>query len=102
MSGLQVKSLDIVSADLRRGAQFYDQIETGLGTYFLDSISADIESLQIFGGVHSQVFGFHRMPAKRFPYSIYYHLLGNTVIVVGVLAMRKDPGKLQSDLSIRT
>ena len=40
--------LDEVTHDLVDGKLFYDKNEIGIGTYFQDSIIADIESLFIY------------------------------------------------------
>ncbi len=94
-----VVALDEVTLDLTDGKSFYDENEKGVGTYFLDSMVADIESLFVYAGVHSKIFGFYRMPAKRFPYAIYYHIFNEVAIVVAVLPMRRNPiwvkGKLK-------
>ncbi|MDH5219265.1 MAG: type II toxin-antitoxin system RelE/ParE family toxin [Gammaproteobacteria bacterium] len=80
---------------------FYEENESGIGNYFLDSVISDFESLLIYAGVHSKVFGFYRMPAKRFPYSIYYYIHNEVAIVVAVLPMRKNPTWTQSKLEKR-
>ena len=93
--------LDEVTNDIIAGKSFYNENEKGIGTYFQDSIIADIESLFIYAGVHSKLFGFYRMSTKRFPYVIYYHVHNNVAIVVAVLPMRRNPnwvkGKLKKE-----
>lgn len=60
-------------ADLRRGFHFYERQEAGLGTYFLDSLYSDIDSLRLFAGIHTIHFGkFYRLLSKRFPFAVYY------------------------------
>lgn len=77
--------------DLSEGIGFYENQKSGLGTYFFDSLIADIESLEISAGVHPVYFGLHRMLAKRFPFAIYYNFQGDTAVVVAVLDMRRNP-----------
>lgn len=38
--------------DLSKGYRFYDMQELGVGAYFFDSVSADIDSLTLYTGVH--------------------------------------------------
>jgi len=45
MTVSKVIVLDDVPRDLREGKSFYDELESGVGDYFWDSIIADIESL---------------------------------------------------------
>ncbi len=66
--------------DLHEGKAFYDKIEEGVGNYFFDSLKADIESLILYGGIHSLEFGLYRMFAKRFPYAIYYEIQDKNAI----------------------
>ncbi|NOT84374.1 MAG: type II toxin-antitoxin system RelE/ParE family toxin [Methylococcaceae bacterium] len=91
---MNVKHIQILvdaGNDLEEGRAFYDQQGESIGDYFWDSLLSDIESLIIFGGIHSKKLGFYRMLSKRFPYAIYYDLNGVTVSVVAILPMRRDP-----------
>ncbi len=79
-------------ADLRRGFHFYERQEAGLGTYFLDSLYSDNDSLRLFAGVHSVHFGkFYRLLSKRFPFAVYYEVKEKTAFVRAVLDLRRDP-----------
>ena len=71
--------------DLQEGKQFYSLNGNEVGKYFYDSIVADIESLWIYSGVHIIEFGLYRMPAKRFPFAIYYTIKEKTTIVAAIL-----------------
>lgn len=88
---MQVKILEPAEEDLETAYLFYERQSQGLGAYFLDSIYSDIDSLVFFAGIHPQVFGYHRLLAKRFPYAIYYRVNDNTVIVTAVLDCRQNP-----------
>jgi len=84
--------------DLADGRDFYERQGKGLGGYFLDSIFSDIDSLALYAGIHRQVFGFHRLLSKRFPYGIYYQFDGQEVIVYRVLDLRQNPRKIRTGL----
>jgi len=98
----EIVLLTEAAIDLSEGKDFYDQIETGVGDYFWDSLIADIESLVIYAGIHNKKYGFHRMLAKRFPYSIYYEIENNVAYVVAVLPMRRDPLWIEEKLQQRS
>jgi hypothetical protein len=66
--------------DLTKARKFYDRQEEGIGDYFFDSLFSEIDSLVLFGGIHSVHFGFNRLLAKRFPYAIYYKVCDGEVI----------------------
>ena len=91
---VKVHILTSARADLAEGRDFYDRQAAGLGDYFLDSLFSDIDSLVLYAGVHRQVFGFHRVLSRRFPWAIYYRTDGpDAVVVYRVLDCRQDPGK---------
>ena len=78
--------------DLVSGYRFYESQAPGLGSYFLDSLIADIDSLQFFAGIHTSVTGgYYRMLARRFPFAIYYLLKDETALVYAVLDCRRNP-----------
>ena len=102
---MKIKHIQILSeaeADLHEGKLFYESQEQGIGEYFWDSLLSDIESLIIYTGVHIKEYGYYRMPSKRFPYSIYYDVNGNTVYVIAVLPERKNPNWTRSKLSMKS
>ncbi len=101
MSVKEVLLLKEAVDDLEAGRIFYDQRESGVGDYFWDSLISDIESLLIFAGVHSKRYGFYRMNAKRFPYAVYYELKDESVYVIAILPMRRDPAWIESKMSGR-
>jgi hypothetical protein len=78
-------------SDLESGKLFYDSREAGVGQYFIDSIIADLESLQFYSGIHIKCFDCHRMLSKRFPFAIYYTIDRDRVIVMAILDMRRNP-----------
>jgi len=78
--------------DLREGFRFYETQDIGLGSYFVDSLFSDIDSLQLYAGIHSVHFGrFYRLLSKRFPYAAYYQIIGSEIVVRAVLDLRRDP-----------
>jgi plasmid stabilization system protein ParE len=82
--------------DLERGRDFYDEQGEGLGDYFEESLSADIDSLRLYAGVHALEYGYHRMLSDRFPYAIYYGIVGEQIRIRAVLDCRRDPKWVRS------
>lgn len=78
-------------ADIADGFWFYEGQNGGLGDYFRSSIIADIDSLAIYGGIHEQVYGYHRSLSRRFPFAIYYRVDNDAVTIVAVLDARRSP-----------
>ncbi len=87
-----IKILKAARKDLKDGYHFYEFQQKGVGKYFLDSLSADIESLKIYAGVHKIFYGkYHRLLSKRFPFAIYYQVMDVTIKVYAVIDCRRDP-----------
>ena len=88
---MRIELLDDAKRDLIEGSRFYEEQAPGLGSYFLDSLFADIDSLLLYAGVHRVVYGSHRCTASRFPFAIYYRVENDVVRVRAVIDCRRDP-----------
>lgn len=88
---MRVVILPSARDDLGDGFVFYEEQEEGLGSYFLNSLFSDIDSLRLYAGIHRKVFGFHRLLSVRFPYAIYYAMEPESILVRAVLDCRRDP-----------
>jgi len=88
---MRIEILDDAERDLVDGARFYEAQDPGLGQYFLDSLFSDVDSLQLYAGIHPLQFGYHRLLSKRFPYAVYYRIEGSVAQVWAVLDCRQDP-----------
>jgi plasmid stabilization system protein ParE len=95
---MHIEILDNAKNDLYEGAIFYESQSYRLGDYFLDSIVSDIESLYIYAGIHSAVFEYYALRAKRFPYTIYYKIEDKAIKVYAVLDDRMEPKKTEKRL----
>lgn len=67
--------------DLIQGQAFYERQGEGLGDYFEEALSADIDSLRLFAGIHALVYGYHRMLSAKFPFAVYYDVVGDQIRV---------------------
>jgi hypothetical protein len=85
--------------DLAQAFAFFEEQQAGLGTYFLESLFSDIDSLRIYAGVHRRVFGYHRLLSKRFTFAVYYSTESATAYVRAVLDCRRDPGWVRRRLA---
>jgi plasmid stabilization system protein ParE len=98
---MRVRILTSALNDLANGREFYEKQAQGVGTYFIDSLFSDIDSLALYGGIHAKAFGFHRLLARRFPYAVYYKRDSDgAVVVYRVLDCRQDPAKTATALKI--
>ncbi|MBI4027931.1 MAG: type II toxin-antitoxin system RelE/ParE family toxin [Verrucomicrobia bacterium] len=89
---MNIHILDKAEEDLVEGVEFYEAQQSGLGSYFRDSLYSDIDSLRLYAGIHRVAHGsYHRALSKRFPFAIYYNVSDDTVLVHAVLDCRRDP-----------
>ena len=95
---MKIKILSSALDDLSDGFDFYERQLNGLGSYFIETLFSDIDSLKLYAGVHNKVFGYHRLLSKRFPYAVYYSLDSGTIFVNAVLDCRRNPGWVEKRL----
>jgi plasmid stabilization system protein ParE len=95
---MRIEVLDDAKDDLVDGFDFYEQQSPGLGSYFLDSLFSDIDSLLLYAGIHRIVYSSHRCIASRFPYAIYYRVEGEVIRVRAVVDCRRDPAWIRRRL----
>ncbi len=101
MRSREVIVLEEAAGDLEAGRAFYDERQLGIGRYFIDSLISDLESLRLYGGIHSIHFGFHRALSRRFPFAIYYDVTDEIIRVAAILDMRRYPAWIRKELSER-
>ena len=95
---MKVRILKGARQDLLDGFRFYESQEEGLGSYFVDSLFSDVDSLHLYGGIHPQQFGYHKLLSKRFPYEIYYRVEGGVASVHAIVDCRRDPSRIENRL----
>ena len=96
---MKIELLDLAQGDLIDGYHFYESQEPGLGSYFLDTLYSDIDSLRIHGGIHRKAYkNLQRALSKRFPFAIYYTVESETVRVRSVVDCRRNPSWIRRHL----
>ena len=95
---MRIRILPSAIEDLVDGFRFYDSQVSGLGSYFLETMYSEIESLKLYSGIHIKVFGYHRLLSKRFPFAIYYHKDSKNIYINAILDCRRDPEWIKEKL----
>ena len=72
------------AADVEDAYRWYEAQQAGLGDEFLAAVSTVIESL----GAYRQT---RRVNLRRFPYSLFYRIIDDQIIVVACMHGRRDP-----------
>lgn len=97
---MRIRLLEAAKEDLRLGWYFYESQSRGAGDYFLDRIQEDLNKLNEFGGIHSIEYGYHCMPAKRFPFAIFYRVQEDVVEIYAILDCRGHPDAIARRLGL--
>ena len=96
---MKIKILSSASQDLIEGYRFYERQSKGVGSYFLNSLYSDIDSLIITSGVHKKYLEkYYRLLSKRFPFAVYYKINDGVIYVYAVLDCRKKPAWIRGKL----
>jgi plasmid stabilization system protein ParE len=96
---MRILILDAAERDLEEGREFYEKQRPELGAYFLNTLFSDIDSLQLYAGIHRVFFGqYHRLLSKRFPFAVYYTRSEDIVFVHAVLDCRRSPSWIRKRL----
>jgi hypothetical protein len=96
---VKIEILDLAELDIRDGFRFYEVQETGLGSYFLNSIYSDIESLRLYAGIHRKPHkDYHRLLSKIFPFAIYHTVSNDKAFIHSVVDCRRDPVWIKAKL----
>jgi len=88
---VRIEILPEAREDLIAGYRFYESQAQGLGSYFRESLLADVDALATNAGVHAKGFGYHRRLSERFPFAIYYRVESGVVRVRAILDCRRNP-----------
>ncbi|MGO2514340.1 type II toxin-antitoxin system RelE/ParE family toxin [Marinomonas polaris] len=85
--------------DLLNAKKFYAKINEALGQYCVDSLMLDIERLRFFAGIHPNINGRFRVLSRSFPFSIYYQVIKDQVLILAVLDNRQNPESIEHRLT---
>jgi plasmid stabilization system protein ParE len=77
--------------DMLAAATWYEAQRPGLGTDFLDEITALVHSLADNALIYAEVTAaVRRAAARRFPYVLSYRVTDSAIVVLTVLHMRRQ------------
>jgi plasmid stabilization system protein ParE len=91
--------------DIQSAADWYDQQREGLGDEFLEAVEEAFQIIQQLprGGLAAQAAPpgreVRRYGLKRFPYSVFYEVSDEDIIVLAVTHQRRKPGEWQTRLA---
>ena len=91
-----VRLTEEAEIELAAAAEWYELQRSGLGHEFLDQVAAALDAIRSgpfsFPAVHR---GARRALIKRFPFSIFYLIDTNDIVVIAVMHASRHPMKWQ-------
>ena len=82
----------LATSELTDAAVFYEGQAPGLGGDFLDEIERLVTLLSLYpdlGRQHAE--DLRSMPARRFPYTVIYQVIGGRPFVLAIAHQRRQP-----------
>ncbi len=78
--------------DLRLAISWYEEQRTGLGLEFMDCVEFAVKRILAFPESYEKPYKFfHRCVIRRFPFSIFYTIKDEIVIIHAIFDNRQDP-----------
>lgn len=92
-----VRYTDRVKDDVESDFLWYEKQKKGLGIEFLDSIEMNLDNIVTFPEMYKTCYSnFRRCVIRRFPFSIFYTIENEEIIVHSVFDNRQNPKKVPS------
>ncbi len=80
--------------DIELAFEWYEKQRRGLGFEFLDCIEISLRNILSFPDLYAEYYSsFRRCVIRRFPFSIFYTIESEEIIVHSVFDNRQDPEK---------
>ena len=92
---MKLRYTDRAKSDLEIAFEWYETQRRGLGFEFLDCVEVSIQSIQEYPNMYENThFSFRRCVIRRFPFSIFYTIENQELVVHSVFDNRQDSQKL--------
>jgi plasmid stabilization system protein ParE len=89
---MNVEFLDPARTDLIEAVEYYNDQKEGLGFEFSEEIRTTIERIIQYTEAWPLISKrTRRCRSKRFPYGIIYQIRGETLLIIAVLHLRREP-----------
>ena len=89
---MNIEFLNPAQAELTEAIDYYNAQKEGLGFEFAEEVKETIERIIQYPEAWSLIsHRTRRCRTKRFPYGIIYELRGNTILIVAVMHLHREP-----------
>lgn len=80
--------------DVELAFAWYEKQRRGLGFEFLGCVEASLKSILSFPEMYEKIYScFRRCVVRRFPFSVFYTIEENEIVIHSVFDNRQDPKK---------
>ena len=89
---MKLKLSHLAQAELEDARAYYNLQQEELGERFKEHIKQSIDNIAQFPTLYPKVTDeLHRVVVHKFPYSIFYILLDETIIIVSIAHQHRKP-----------
>ncbi|MFO0810427.1 MAG: type II toxin-antitoxin system RelE/ParE family toxin [Gemmataceae bacterium] len=90
---------DEARQDIAEGYDWYEGRRAGLGAKFLDRVGECLDSIRVAPLARAVVRGpYRRAVVRKYPYVVYYDVVGDVVTIWAVFQAQQNPRKLWNRL----
>lgn len=91
---MKLRYTDRSKDDLELAFKWYEKQRKGLGFEFLDCVEMSIKSIFRFPEMYQMSYSnFRGCVIRRFPFSIFYTIEGEEIVIHSVFHNRQDPNE---------
>ncbi|MFO0795228.1 MAG: type II toxin-antitoxin system RelE/ParE family toxin [Candidatus Brocadiaceae bacterium] len=85
---------DRAKDDIELAFVWYEKQRRGLGFEFLDCVEVSLNNILSFPEMYEKIYScFRRCVVRRFPFSVFYTIEGDEIVIHSVFDNRQDPKK---------
>lgn len=92
----RVRLTALAEFDLIEAQDFYAPSGAWVVDHFMENINKALTDLAETFGIHSRYYGHYRVGVPHFPFSIYYDIEGDAVVVKAILDDRSGPLRISA------
>jgi plasmid stabilization system protein ParE len=80
------------AADIDEAFLWYEQQRAGLGAEFLNAVQSALDDLASHPAQYQIIHrNTRRMVLRRFPYSVFYRIYDEVIVIVACMHVRRNP-----------
>lgn len=99
---MNIEFLDPARTDLIEAVDYYNDRKEGLGFEFSVEIRATIERIIRYPEAWPLISKrTRRCRSKRFPYGVIYQIRGETLLIIAVVHLRREPQSWRTRIPMR-